>query len=229
MYQIKLEKFEGPLGLLLQLVEGRKLEITEISLSQVTEEYLSCLDSGQIPEEELADFLVIAAKLLLIKSRCLLPDLAAEEEGLGLEEQLRMYKEFVEAAKKIEDLIRKKHFAYFRTAPLKPEDIGFYAPKGLKVGKLARMFEEILAGLKPFLDLPRATLEKTISIKEKIKQIEEAMVGLKQVGFKQLLKNVKTRTEIIICFLALLELIKQRTVAVRQEEIFEEIVIQNVD
>ncbi len=229
MYQIKLEKFEGPLGLLLQLVEGEKLEITEISLSQVTEEYLSCLKSGQIPEEELADFLVIAAKLLLIKSRCLLPDLEAETEGLGLEEQLRMYKEFVEAAKQIEAMIKKKHFAFFRLAPLKPEEIGFFAPKGLKVGKLASVFEEILARLNPFLDLPRATLEKTISIKEKIKQIEEMLVGLKQVGFKQLLKSVKTRTEIIVCFLALLELIKQRTVVVRQEEMFEEIVIQNVD
>lgn len=227
MYQIKLEKFEGPLGLLLQLIEKEELVITEISLSQVTEAYLAYLrESDEIPEEELVDFLVIAAKLLLIKSRSLLPGLGTEEEGLSLVDQLKMYKEFVEAAKRIEEIIKKKHFAYFRVAPLKPGGIGFFPPRGLKISKMQRMFAEILEGIRPFLELPQATLEKSVSIKEKIKQIQDLLAQSPQVNFKQLLKNVKTRTEMVVSFLALLELMKQRSVAVRQEEIFEEIIIE---
>lgn len=229
MYQVRLEKFEGPLALLLQLIEGEKLSITEISLSQVTESYLAHLKTQKIAEEELADFLVIAAKLLLLKSKQLLPDLTLdEEEGLGLEEQLRMYREFVEAAKKIEGLIKKKNFAFFRQAVLKPEGMGFFPPRGFKAEKMKKVFEEVLERLRPFLELPQATLERTISIKEKIQQIQNLLRNGSVMGFQEILKNVKSRTEIIVSFLALLELVKQRTVVVSQESVFEEIVIKNV-
>ncbi len=226
MYQVRLEKFEGPLALLLQLIEGEKLSITEISLAQVTESYLAHLKEQKIAEDELADFLVIAAKLLLLKSKQLLPDLTMEEEGLGLEEQLRMYREYVEAAKKIDDLIKKKKFSFFRQAVLKPEGMGFFPPRGFKAEKMKRVFEEVLARLRPLLELPQATLEKTISIKEKIQQIQNLLKSGLTMGFQEILKNVKTRTEIIVSFLALLELVKQRTVVVSQESVFEEIVIK---
>jgi segregation and condensation protein A len=81
MYKIKIEQFEGPLDLLLQLIEEQKLDITQMALSTVTEQYIAILDQNvSIPPEELADFLVVAAKLLLIKSKALLPYLSAEEE-----------------------------------------------------------------------------------------------------------------------------------------------------
>lgn len=230
MHQIKLEKFEGPLGLLLQLIEQEKLEITEIALSQVTGSYLSYLKgSTEIPEEELADFLVIAAKLLLLKSKSLLPSLSMEaEEGLDLADQLRMYKEFVEAAKKVEALIKKKKFAYFREMALRSEDIGFFPPRGLKVGKIKKMFEEILEKIRPWVDLPRQTLGKTISIKEKIFYIQGLLKKGGHFGFRQLLRDAQTKAEIIVSFLALLELIKQQTIAVVQDEMFEEIVVEGV-
>jgi len=132
-HQLKLEQFEGPLSLLLRLVEQERLEITEVSLAKVTESFIEYLrQNTEIPNEEMADFLVIATRLLYLKSKALLPgEAVAPEEGLALEDQLRMYKEFVEAAKKIESLIKRKKFAYFRENLLKIQEQGFYPPKGL--------------------------------------------------------------------------------------------------
>lgn len=230
MFHHKTEQFEGPLSLLLQLIERDELEITEISLAKVTEDFLVCLKSSQIPEDELADFLVIAAKLLLLKSKRLLPNLALdEEEGIGLEEQLKMYKEFVEAAKKIEDKIKKKRWAYFRESIFKSEDMGFFPPKGLNAGKMRQMFMEILERLKPLLDLPKATLAKTFSIKEKIQQIQNLLGQYSRVGFGKILNRAKNRTEIVVSFLALLEMTKQRSIVVVQGDNFEEIMIEKIE
>ncbi len=232
-YELKLEKFEGPLALLLKLVEQEDLEITEISLARVTEDYLKYLGelekSGQIAEEELADFLVLAAKLLYIKSKALLPEMSGtEEEGISLEDQLKMYKEFIEASKKIEQIIKKKHFSYFREVPWKNLKKGFYPPRGLTVTKMQRMFEELLERLKPILELPKLSLEKTITIKEKIQEIEDILNNASRVGFNELLKMVKHKTEIIITFLAILELTKQRQVIIFQEQNFENILIEKI-
>lgn len=229
MFHHKTEQFDGPLSLLLQLIERDELEITEISLAKVTEDFLICLKSSQIPEDELADFLVIAAKLLLLKSKRLLPNFVLDEEGgVGLEDQLKMYKEFVEAAKKIENKIKEKHWAYFRETIFKPADMGFFPPRGLNGGKMRRMFAEILERLKPLLDLSKATLEKTISIKEKIQQIQNLLGQYSRVGFGKILDQANNRTEIIISFLALLELTKQRHILVAQSDNFEEIVIERI-
>lgn len=232
-YELKLEQFEGPLSLLLRLVEQEQLEITEVSLAKVTEDYLKYLDElekrGQIAEEEMADFLVIAAKLLYIKSKALLPDLnGVEEEGSSLEDQLKMYKEFFEASKNIEQIIKKKKFAYFREVSWRELENGFYPPKGLKKEKIKIMFEDILERLKPIFELPRVAMEKTISIREKIGQIETFLLKATKIGFRDLLEKAQNRTEIIITFLAILELTKQRQVTVHQEINFENILIEKI-
>ena len=100
MYKVKLEKFEGPLDLLLQLIESADLDITEISLSQVADQFMRYLIEVENKNpDELADFLVAASRLLLIKSRILLPNLHIEDEGeaMELEIQLKIYKEYYEA------------------------------------------------------------------------------------------------------------------------------------
>jgi len=229
-YEIKLEKFEGPLALLLKLVEQEKLPIAEVFLGRVTESFLDYINTSvEISEEELADFLVVATKLLYIKSKNLLPEPLVElEDGLSLEDQLRMYKEFVEAAKRIEEIIKKKGFSYFRDVLLKLNNAGFYPPKGLNSDKMKRMFKEVLERLKPLIDLPRAAFEKVMSIKEKIQQIENLLKNFKELRFSHLFNEAGSRTELIIIFLALLELTKQRHVAIFQENNFEEIIISRV-
>src|SRR3989338_1878896 len=104
--ELTLDQFSGPLDLLLSLLEESKLNISEVSLSSITEQYLTYLDTLEDNRaEELADFLVVGSRLLLLKSKMLLPQFAPEEdEGTSLEEQLRLYKVFLEASKGVNRL-----------------------------------------------------------------------------------------------------------------------------
>ena len=112
MYKIKLEQFEGPLDLLLQLIEKEDLNINQISLARIADEYINYVNSRKnIPLDELSDFLLVASKLLYIKSKSLLPYLEwneAEDEAIELEEQLKLYREFLDASQKVESLIKQK-------------------------------------------------------------------------------------------------------------------------
>lgn len=231
MHNIKVQQFEGPLDLLLQLIEDKKLEITEVSLAAVTEQYLQALQSAQhqIGAHELADFLVVAARLLLIKSRALLPFLEWEiEEEEDLSAQLKIYKEYLEATKVIQSLIAKKRLAFSREKLLTLEPIGFQPPPLLPASRLGVIFAEIINGLQLTLNLPTEVVRKAISIQEKIQQIRERIYRNVSSKFSDILKEAKDKTEVIVSFLALLELIKQRTISVKQDRIFEDILIEKV-
>lgn len=231
MYKIKIEQFEGPLDLLLQLIEEQKLDITQVALSKVTEQYIAILDENKdIPPEELADFLVVAAKLLLIKSKALLPYLTPQEEDLGaeLEQQLKMYRLFYEASKVIHKTILKKRFCYFRETGHLITPI-FVPPENIEAADLSRLFRLILKNIEPIIEIPREALHRTISIREKINQIKDFILKSGAINFKSLIAKAKSKTEIIVTFLALLELVKQRDIAVVQENIFSEISIKKIN
>lgn len=111
MLQIKTEKFQGPLNLLLKLIEKEKLDITEVNLAKIANQYIEYIKKlTKIDPDDLADFLVVAAKLLLLKSKALLPYLCFEDEDETdeLEKQLKMYKEFLQATEQIENIIKEK-------------------------------------------------------------------------------------------------------------------------
>jgi segregation and condensation protein A len=227
MYTIKTEKFEGPLDLLLNLIEEKKLDISEISLAQVTEQYMAYLEQINDPAP-LADFLVVAAKLLWIKSKLLLPSFELEEEGQSLEQQLRIYKEYFDASKKINQLILQKNFTFTRDKLIiLDEEKIFNPPKWLNASRLAKVFKEVLAALEPQINLPKAVLEKTVSIQEKIKEIADLLQEKIKINFKSIVKSAKSRLDIIVTFLALLELIRQKMVTVEQSKTFAEINILN--
>lgn len=237
MHVIKLEKFEGPLQLLYQLIEDGQMEITEVALGKVTENFLNYVDqASDLSPDELADFLVVAAKLLLLKSKAILPRINLEvEEGPTLEEQLKMYKEFVLAAEKIEERLQAKNFVYFRPA-LIPEK-GFYPPASAKVtagnpspllNHFPVIFREVLARLEPILKLPQTSLVKAISIKAKIKHIYELLKERSSLSFTHLLSLAKNKTEMVVSLLALLELIKQKEVTAEQGALFEDIVVKKL-
>lgn len=231
MYKIKIEQFEGPLDLLLQLIEEQKLEITQVSLSNVTEQYIAILDQNVgIPAEELADFLVVAAKLLLIKSKALLPYLSPEEEDLGseLEQQLKMYKLFYEASKVIHKMILKKKFCFYRETSRLIIPV-FIPPENITAQDLGRFFQLILKNIEPIIEIPKQAMHRTISIWEKINQIKDFIFQSEGLNFKNLIAKAKSRTEIIVTFLALLELIKQRDIVVCQDNIFCDINIKKIN
>lgn len=230
MYKIKLEKFEGPLDLLLRLIEEEELDITEVSLAQVTEQYIAYLNSvPDIRPDELADFLVVAAKLLYIKSKILLPQLEIEDEEEGdLEKQLKIYRVFHLAAKSIQKMIGRKRFSYIREVRgARVIDPIFTPPKGLTTKTIKEIFIEVLKKIEPIVNLPQEVMEKTVSIQEKISQIQEAIQRGISLNFYALLKSAESKTEIIVTFLALLELVKQQVIVVAQQEAFSDIEIHN--
>lgn len=229
MVNIKVTQFEGPLDLLLQLIEKNELDISTVSLSEITEQYLGTLEHVQrMHPDELADFLVIAAKLLYIKSKILLPQLELpEEEGISLEDQLKLYKTFVDAAENVRKLFRKRHVMYGRehTATIEPS---FSPPPSVHLESLHTVFTDILKKIEPLFVIPESVIIRTISIQERIHSIRELVQSHVSLNFGKLLESATSRTEIIVTFLALLELVKQRTAMVVQDENFSEIKIEHV-
>ncbi len=229
MPEIKLEKFQGPLDLLLQLVELEKMNISEVALSQVTEQFLRHLDTLEANRsEELADFLVIATKLVYLKSKNLLPYLyPQEDDGPSLADQLKMYQQYVEASKKIIILWEQNRISYGRTEPpVKVE--GFVLPGNAAVVDLQKSMNALVARLRPINPLPSTTIDHTISVKQKIDAIYNIFKDKKQFSFKEMLQSAHNRTDIIVSFLALLEIIKSEKAFIKQSKSFDDIEIVKV-
>lgn len=216
---LKLEKFEGPLDLLLQLIELEKLNITEVALSQVTEQFLLYLDKLEVEKsEELADFLVIATKLVYMKSRTLLPYLNPEEEdGPSLADQLKMYQQYIEASKKINIYWQQNRIAYGRIEP--PVKVTkFVLPLNARTKDLNKAMEKLVAHLRPPTPLPQITIDKAISVKQKVESIWNALKQHKTMNFKDLLNSAESKTEVIVSFLALLELMRDQKAFISQSD-----------
>lgn len=232
--EFQTEKFQGPLGILLKLIEQEEMDITEIALAKIADEYLEYIkQAGNIGPEEMADFLVIAAKLLFIKSKALLPYLisAEEEEEISeLEGQLRMYKTFVEAAAKIAVIAGEKKFLFspivigrnFRR--IKAVVPKFSVPKNINTILLQEKFLSLLERLQVKEEaLDETRLEPKISIDERIDHIRVLLSQKLRFSFTKFLLKAKSKTEVIVSFLAVLELAKQRELVFEQEELFSEI------
>jgi len=225
--KLELEQFSGPLDLLLSLIKDNKLNISELSLSGITEQYLLYLDKlEKNKEEELADFLVIGARLLFLKSRMLLPQFSPEEdEGPSLEEQLRLYKVFVDASKKVNKLWLNRFRSVFRIEPPRKRQ-EFLPPENLSRDMLYQSMLQLVSRLRPPKPLRQTTIDRAISMKEKIDRIRELINKNGRIGFFELLNNAKNKTEVIISFLAMLELVKQKTITIKQNEVFSDILIE---
>jgi len=230
MYKIHVEQFEGPLDLLLQLIEQNKLDITKLSLVQITEQYIKVLHNAKdtISAGELADFLVVAAKLLVIKSKALMPYLVDEEdeEEEDLERQLRMYREYYLATKDIAKIIAKKKFSFSRQRLFTIQDVGFAPPSNLHTHRLSQIFHEIINGLESPVVLAKGIVRKTVHISEKIQHMRELFVREFSVNFKKILESAKDKTEVIVSFLAVLELMKQKEIFAKQDSRFQDIIIE---
>jgi len=233
MMDFTTEKFSGPLGLLLSMIENEEMDITEIALAKIADEYVDYIRSASdIDSEEMADFLLIAAKLLLIKSKALLPYLyTAEDEAEvdDLEKQLRMYKEFVAASQKIKEKVAEKHFLFL--PPLlknRRQQFNlpvFTAPAKISTDLMHEVFLRLLSALEKLQEekIPESHLEPKISIDDKILQIKKMIFDQVRVNFSKLLEAAENKTEVIVSFLAVLELAKQKELVFDQEELFGEI------
>ncbi len=226
---VTLEQFQGPLDLLLSLIEDEKMVITDISLSHVTEQFFKYLDTLEEKNpEELADFLVVASKLVFLKSKNLLPYLyPKEDEGPSLADQLKLYKRYADASKLVLQLWERGQVAYGRVEPPTPVE-GFLMPLNATSNHLKNSFLFLLRRLKPIAALPQVSIDRTISVKQKIESIFKALQDFKKLNFDDVVKGAASKTEVIVSFLAVLELVKQERVSVDQGDAFGDFVLTRV-
>ncbi len=231
MYKIELEQFSGPLDLLLQLIEGQKLDISSVAMAEVTDQYLSYLDAHpDISTTDLADFLVIATKLLVIKSRTLLPQVEEDEDDMAgdLELQLKMYKEYLDASKKIEQIISEKHFCFTRERVAYNFVPSFSSPENVSVDDLREAYLEIIKRVDYVVNLPQRVMEKVVSLSEMVSHIRGKLTEFQKTDFRSIVATATCKSDVVVCFMALLELIKSGEAMVNQSSIFDEIKIERI-
>ncbi|MEK7550107.1 MAG: segregation/condensation protein A [Patescibacteria group bacterium] len=226
-YHIRLSQFEGPLDLLLSLIEKEKLDITKVSLATVADQYLEYIKNEEaISLENLSSFLSVATRLILIKSRALLPILEwseEEEESIeDLENQLRIYKYFREASQKLGALFAKNTQVAGRESYLGMQAV-YYPPKDISAETLRQCYLDILGDIPIIQELPEKELHSIITLEEKMRQFQETLSERVEHSFFEMTKNVGDRVEIIVSFLAVLELVKQRYIFVEQQKFFSDI------
>jgi len=233
-YTVATPIYEGPLDLLLQLIERAELDITRLALAQVTDQYLAHIHRiDDLPTDEVSAFLVIASKLLQIKSEALLPrppvrEVGEEDPGEELARQLLAYKRYRQIAELLDQRQSAGYRTYLRLAP-PPKIEGSVDLTGIGLPELTSAAQAIFAQahLKPAL----STIVKAprITIREKIAQITKILHRERQTSFRTLLPSRRTRLEVVVTFLALLELVKRHMVHANQEKLFGEIAIEVSD
>jgi len=220
---IKIEQFAGPFHILVGMLEKEKLPITEVSLSKVTEQYLEAINSsgdGQSDPYILADFLVVAAKLVYLKSKALLPVFEEEEDENGtisLEDQLRMYKAYYDASKVIDKMLRATNISFTREKLAIDIDVIFNPPHNLTMSKMRDIFAKVVEVLEPIVKIPKKVVQRVMSLRDKINNIRNHILEKVNSSFFELTGGGKNKVDSILTFLALLELVKQRVIHVDQE------------
>lgn len=229
-YELRLEQYQGPLDKLLELIEEKKFEITELSLAQVTSDFLKHIEELEKGDHNpgmnilIADFLVTASRLILIKSRILVPSFQISEEEeediRDLEARLRIYKKFKDARENIRKEWSDVPRSFAREFLVSLEPI-FLPPRDFSVEELSGIAGRICSELEKFYETSLTVRKKIINLKEKIREIISA-VGKEPVIFKKLAEG-KAKEELVVFFLAVLHLIKDRELSVSQERSFEDI------
>lgn len=232
-YRIQLPQFEGPLELLLALIEKQKLDVTRVSLAEVADQYLEYISrEDNISLENLAWFLSIAARLILIKSKALLPLLQLdddEEEAVeDLEYQLREYKKFKEAALRIKIRLGFPERSFAREGYFGVQSV-FYPPSNVTPELLRKHFLDVLGGIPIFEKLEEKVVEEVLTLEEKIMSLQETLRQRAVASFAEVVSAARDRVEVIVSFLAMLELVKQRMIHVEQEDLFCEIRLRHKD
>jgi segregation and condensation protein A len=234
-YTVSTPVYEGPLDLLLQLIERAELDVTAIALATVTDQYLTYIRALQqeARADEISAFLVIAAKLIQIKSEALLPrppvrEVGEEDPAEALARQLRIYKRFKEIANFLEGRESQGLHTYLRLAP-PPKVEGRLDLSDITLADLLDAAESVFINEKEKQSLGTVISAPKVTIREKIAYIADTLGKSKNSNFRRLLGPAKSRLEIVVTFLALLELVKRYRVAAHQDTLFGDIEIERSD
>lgn len=229
---VKTETFEGPLEVLLSLIEKRKMHISDISLAKVADDFVAYVQHhAEFPVAEAADFVYVASTLLLIKSRSLLPGIALTEEEQGsiedLNRRLQIYQRTRELARSLEKIFGETQL-HFKSAT-KVTDPVFSPPATLGSVSLAEAFRSVLQNLPRYTEKnPEVAVRKVISLEERIDDLAGRVQSALKMSFKEFSGIGKTeKVEVIVSFLAMLELVKQGILRVSQDERFSDITMES--
>jgi len=217
-FSIKTDSYEGPFEVLLDLIEARKLLVNDLTLANITEEYIQHVRTQEaFPVEETANFIQIAATLLLIKSKSLIPDLALSEDENAdvddLKRRLAAYEKVREASRELSRLYGRSVMVQAGERPVEP----IFSPSGdLTKGALAEALARVLAAREVIEELPEARVKSLVTIEEMMDRLAKRVQSAMTLSFKDFAGNQKEKIEVIVSFLALLELVKQGAVAAEQ-------------
>lgn len=242
----KLEKFEGPLDLLLHLIDKNKVDIYDIPIVEITQQYLDYMN--QMDKEDLnivSDFLVMAATLLDIKSRMLLPA-PADEEGeeedprAELVARLLEYKKYKMMAQELADMEENAQGLLFK-APTVPKEVAKYEPPvdldnlldGLTLARLQRIFESVMKRQQDKVDPIRSSFgtikKEPVSLEDKILNVLGYARKHRSFSFRQMLERQSDKLEVVVTFLAILELMKMGKIQLTQEHTFDDMYIETLE
>lgn len=230
-FSIKVGEFEGPLDLLLQLIERNKLHISEVSLAQVADEYLKYVSaSSDLPKHDLADFLMVASTLIFIKSLSLLPTLEKTPEETSdieeLERRLKIYQRF----KELGELIRVnfgKQRLFFREEKKNIEPV-FMPTKEVSPPNLLTAIQNVFKNLPKKEIIPQAIVRKVVSLETVIENLTKRIQSSLRLTFKDFVGDQKTeKINIVVSFLGMLELLRSGLIEATQDGLFNEIHLEN--
>ncbi len=226
-FAIETERFQGPLETLLNLIEDRKLSISEISLSEVTDSYLAYVEQlPEMPLGETAQFILVASTLLLIKSRSLLPDLTLTEEEREsvdeLERRLARLKVIRQASKLLRREWGRAPYVFPRRAPARSP---IFSPAESSVASIAAAIQKLVAILPKPESLAEAAVAPVLALEEVISGLKHRLTTAFRARFSELTKE-RSKPDIIVYFLAMLELVRSGSASVTQEKLFEDITIE---
>lgn len=229
-HKVRVGEFEGPLNLLLSLIEEEKMDISRVSLAHVTNQYLEILRGlSNASPESIAEFLVVAGKLILIKSQRLMPQIKLTEEEekgiLSLEEQLRLYRIYSERSKVLQKLWTGKSFSFAREGFLGIA-VSFYPPQSMKIEDMASYLNNVIRTLPVMEKTREEVVARVVSLEERIGEIRDRIKKAVETSFKEAITGA-SRADVVISFLAVLELVRQQIVSVEQRESFQDIIIRN--
>ncbi len=233
-YTVETDVYQGPLDLLLQLIERAELDITKLSLAKVTDQFLAYMRSLEVLRaERVSEFLVVASRLMQIKSEALLPRPVVrlpdeEDPGEALVQQLILYKQFKDIANRLAGRQEDNLRSYLRLAP-PPKVEGRLDLTGLTAKDLYDAAVNVFArqdGRAPLATVVRAP---RITIREKIRLIADALKEKAVVQFRELLGKKPERLQVVVTFLAMLELVRRYRIAAHQDSLFGDIQMQRDD
>lgn len=231
-YTVKTPVFEGPLELLLNLIEKRKLFVSDIALSTVADDFITYVKSHpEMPVDESSQFVLVASTLVLIKSKSLLPNMkltSEEEQSIDdLEKRLKEYERFRELSLFVKSI--------FGVTPLftpqkEVSKISVFAPSpDMTLENLSEAMNSVLYNLPKTETNPKVSVKKTVSLEDVMDNLKKRIERALSLSFKEFTGDATDRVHVIVSFLALLELVKQGNIDAEQQDTFSDIKIESQD